>query len=71
MTVVSPEAASARAIKQKRHFREILSDDTQISKHISKGALAELFDPHNYLGEAEAHVDRVVARATIPATSKP
>jgi 3-carboxy-cis,cis-muconate cycloisomerase len=65
------EAASGRAIKQKRHFREILSDDTQISKHISKGALAELFDPHNYLGEAEVYVDRVVARATIPAASRP
>jgi 3-carboxy-cis,cis-muconate cycloisomerase len=65
------EAASGRAIKQKRHFREILSDDSQISKHISKRALAELFDPHNYLGEAEAFVDKVVARATTPATCKP
>jgi len=64
------EAASGRAIKQKRHFREILSDDSQISKHISKGALAELFDPHNYLGEAEAYVDRIVARAMNPATSQ-
>jgi len=64
------EAASGRAIKQKRHFREILSDDSQISKHISKGALAELFDPHNYLGEAEAYVDRIVARAINPANSQ-
>jgi 3-carboxy-cis,cis-muconate cycloisomerase len=64
------EAACGRAIKQKRHFREILSDDSQISKHISKGALAELFDPHNYLGEAEAFVDQVVARATKPASGK-
>lgn len=57
------EAACGRTIKQKRHFREVLADDSQISKHVSKGALAELLDPRNYLGEAEAFVDRVVARA--------
>jgi 3-carboxy-cis,cis-muconate cycloisomerase len=64
------EAASERTMKQKRHFREVLADDAQISKHISKGALAELFDPHNYLGEAEAFVDQVVARASQRANSK-
>jgi 3-carboxy-cis,cis-muconate cycloisomerase len=64
------EAASERTMKQKRHFREVLTDDAKISKHISKGALAELFDPHNYLGEAEAFVDQVVARAAQRANGK-
>jgi 3-carboxy-cis,cis-muconate cycloisomerase len=64
------EAASERTMKQRRHFHEVLADDAQISKHISKGALAELFDPHNYLGEAEAFVDQAVARAAQRANGK-
>jgi 3-carboxy-cis,cis-muconate cycloisomerase len=56
------EAASGRASKQKRHFRDILSDDSQITKHVTPGALAELFEPQNYLGEAELLVDRVVGQ---------
>jgi 3-carboxy-cis,cis-muconate cycloisomerase len=55
------EAACGRALKQKRHFRDILADDSQITKHVTLGALAELFDARNYLGEAETFVDRVVA----------
>lgn len=64
------EAASERTIKQRRHFREVLADDVQISKHISKGALAELFAPQNYLGDAEAFVDHVVNRALQRANGK-
>jgi 3-carboxy-cis,cis-muconate cycloisomerase len=56
------EAAATRAVKQKRHFREVLREDMQISKHMTTGALAELFEPSNYLGEAEAFVERVVSR---------
>jgi 3-carboxy-cis,cis-muconate cycloisomerase len=64
------EVASERTMKQRRHFREVLAGDAQISKHISKGALAELFDPHNYLGDAEAFVDQVVACAAQAASTK-
>jgi 3-carboxy-cis,cis-muconate cycloisomerase len=64
------EAASARATKQRRHFRDVLAEDAQVSKHLSPGALAELFDPGNYLGEAEQFVDRVVARVTNHAGSR-
>jgi 3-carboxy-cis,cis-muconate cycloisomerase len=64
------EVASERTMKQRRHFREVLADDAQISKHISKDALAELFDPHNYLSEAEAFVDQVVAYAAQAASTK-
>jgi len=56
------EAASGRALKQMRHFRDILADDSQITKHVTPGALAELFEPQNYLGEAEMLVDRVVGQ---------
>jgi 3-carboxy-cis,cis-muconate cycloisomerase len=54
------EAAATRTLKQGRNFREVLAGDAQISKHITAGALAELFEPANYLGEAEAFVDLVV-----------
>jgi 3-carboxy-cis,cis-muconate cycloisomerase len=57
------EAASGRTIRQRRHFREVLAADSEISKHISKGALVELFEPQNYLGEAETFVDRIVERS--------
>jgi len=64
------EGACGRTVKQGRHFREVLAADSEISKHISKGALAELFEPQNYLGEAETYVDRVVARAANHKESK-
>jgi len=63
------EAASSRALKQRRHFREILSDDSQVTKHITPGALAELFEPANYLGEAESLVDRLAKQKTEAAAS--
>jgi 3-carboxy-cis,cis-muconate cycloisomerase len=56
------EAASGRALKQKRHFRDILWEDSQVTKHLTPGALAELFEAGNYLGEAETIVDRVVGQ---------
>ena len=64
------EAACGRTMKQRRHFREVLADDAQISKHITQRALAELFDAHNYLGEAESFVDQVVAHAAKSSGSK-
>jgi 3-carboxy-cis,cis-muconate cycloisomerase len=64
------EAASGRALKQRRHFREILTEDSQITKHITPGALAELFEPANYLGEAEALVDRAVGQKKEAAPKK-
>ena len=30
------EAASGRALKQKRHFRDILSEDSQVTKHLTR-----------------------------------
>jgi 3-carboxy-cis,cis-muconate cycloisomerase len=55
------ESACARAQKEKRHLREIIGEDAQVSKHLSAVELKDLFDPRRYLGEAEAFVDRVLA----------
>jgi 3-carboxy-cis,cis-muconate cycloisomerase len=55
------ESACARAQKEKRHLREIIGEDAQVSKHLSAAELKGLFDPRRYLGEAEAFVDCVLA----------
>jgi 3-carboxy-cis,cis-muconate cycloisomerase len=63
------EAACARARKDKRDLRTILSADPKVSIQLSTNDLDGLFDPRNYLGAAEEYVYRVVAasRGKIPA----
>ena len=63
------EAACARARKDKRDLRTILSADPKIGAQLSTGDLDRLFDPRNYLGAAEEYVYRVVAasRGKVPA----
>jgi 3-carboxy-cis,cis-muconate cycloisomerase len=63
------EAACARARKDKRDLRTILSADPKVGAQLSTGDLDRLFDPRNYLGAAEEYVYRVVAasRGKIPA----
>jgi 3-carboxy-cis,cis-muconate cycloisomerase len=56
------ESACARAQKRKQHLRDVLRDDQEVRAHLSVEAIDTLFDPRRYLGEAEAFVDRVVAR---------
>jgi 3-carboxy-cis,cis-muconate cycloisomerase len=62
------EAACARARKEKRDLRTILSVDLKIEAQLSTADLDRLFDPRNYLGAAEEYVYRVVAasRGKIP-----
>src|SRR5438067_1849801 len=40
---------------------ELLAENAEIAKHLDRAALAKLCDPANYLGEAGAMVDRVLA----------
>ena len=63
------EAACARALREKRNLRAILSADPKIEAQLSPADLDRLFDPRNYLGAAEEYVYRVVAasRVKIPA----
>jgi 3-carboxy-cis,cis-muconate cycloisomerase len=63
------EAACARARKDKRDLRTILSADPKVGAQLSTGDLDRLFDPRNYLGAAEEYVYRVVAasRGKVPA----
>ncbi len=63
------EAACARARKDKRDLRTILSADPKVGEQLSTADLDRLFDPRNYLGAAEEYVYRVVeaSRDKIPA----
>jgi 3-carboxy-cis,cis-muconate cycloisomerase len=44
-----------------RPLVDLLAENAEISKHLDRAALARLCDPANYLGEAGAMVDRVLA----------
>jgi 3-carboxy-cis,cis-muconate cycloisomerase len=46
-----------------RPLIDLLSENAEIAKHLDRGALEKLCDPANYLGEAGAMVDRVLAMA--------
>ena len=51
------DAASERAIKEKRHLRDVINDDQRIAKHLSAQQLDNLFDPRNYTGTASEFID--------------
>ena len=44
-----------------RPLVDLLAENAEITKHLDRAALAKLCDPANYLGEAGAMVDRVLA----------
>jgi 3-carboxy-cis,cis-muconate cycloisomerase len=44
-----------------RPLLDLLAENAEITKHLDRAALAKLCDPANYLGEAGAMVDRVLA----------
>jgi 3-carboxy-cis,cis-muconate cycloisomerase len=44
-----------------RPLVELLAENSEVTKHLDRAALAKLCDPANYLGEAGVMVDRVLA----------
>lgn len=55
------EAASKRAVAEKRHLRAVLAEDKDVMAQLKKDELDGLFDPLGYSGVATAFVDRVLA----------
>ncbi len=55
------EAASKRAVAEKRHLRDVLADDKTAMQHLNRDELDKLFDPLSYTGVTAALVDRVLA----------
>jgi 3-carboxy-cis,cis-muconate cycloisomerase len=55
------EAASKKAITEKKDLREVLTRDSNITAHLSADKLANLFEPMAYQGVAQALIDRLLA----------
>jgi 3-carboxy-cis,cis-muconate cycloisomerase len=57
------EEACAKALAEDRPLAEILAADARVAAHLDDAALRRLLAPENYLGEADAVIARVLARA--------
>ena len=55
------EAASKKAVAEKKHLRDVLSADPAITAHLDAGKLAKLFEPMAYQGASQALIDRLLA----------
>ena len=55
------EAASKRAVAEKRHLRDVLAEDQAAMQHLKGEGLDQLFDPLGYTGVAITLIDRVLA----------
>ena len=50
------------ALKQQRPLLDLLCENAQIMKHVTREQLAAMCDPNNYLGQSGVMVDRVLAQ---------
>ncbi|WP_407180347.1 3-carboxy-cis,cis-muconate cycloisomerase [Bradyrhizobium sp. STM 3562] len=55
------ETASKKAVGEKRHLRDVLLADSNITAQISAEKLAHLFEPMAYQGASQALIDRLLA----------
>jgi 3-carboxy-cis,cis-muconate cycloisomerase len=55
------EAASKKAVAEKKTLREVLADDSRVSSQFDAQKLAELFEPMAYQGVSQALIDRLLA----------
>jgi 3-carboxy-cis,cis-muconate cycloisomerase len=55
------EAASKKAVSEKKHLRDVLARDPRVSAHLSADKLTKLFEPMAYQGVAQALIDRLLA----------
>lgn len=55
------EAASKRAVADKKHLRDVLAKDPEVTAHLSADKLTKLFEPMAYQGVSQALIDRLLA----------
>jgi 3-carboxy-cis,cis-muconate cycloisomerase len=55
------EEASKKAAKEKRHLRDVLSEDKRVTAQLSAGEIAKLIAPEAYTGAAGEFIDRLLA----------
>src|SRR5207248_2238123 len=54
------EAASKKAVADKKHLRDVLTADAAVSAHLDAGTLAKLLEPMAYQGASQALIDRLL-----------
>lgn len=52
-----------KAFNEKRHLKEVLAEDEEIGKHLSRKEIEDLMDPHRYIGTAVEQVRKVLSIA--------
>jgi 3-carboxy-cis,cis-muconate cycloisomerase len=55
------EAASKKAVAEKKGLHEVLARDTKVTAHLSADKLKKLFEPMAYQGASQALIDRLLA----------
>jgi 3-carboxy-cis,cis-muconate cycloisomerase len=55
------EAASKKAVAEKKHLRDVLTADAKVTAHLNAEKLAKLFEPMTYQGASQALIDRLLA----------
>ena len=55
------EAASKKAVADKKGLRAVLENDSAVTAHLSKEKIAQLFEPMAYQGVSQALIDRLLA----------
>jgi 3-carboxy-cis,cis-muconate cycloisomerase len=55
------EHASKSAVQSGRTLYEVLAADPAVTRHLDEARLKALLDPANYVGQAHAFVDAVLA----------
>jgi 3-carboxy-cis,cis-muconate cycloisomerase len=55
------EAASKRAVAEKKHLRDVLAMDSKVTTHLNAEQLTKLFEPMGYQGVSQALIDRLLA----------
>ncbi|WP_028349936.1 3-carboxy-cis,cis-muconate cycloisomerase [Bradyrhizobium murdochi] len=55
------EAASRKAVKDKKHLRDVLLEDANVTAQLDADTIAKLFEPMAYQGASQALIDRLLA----------
>ncbi|SHH64903.1 3-carboxy-cis,cis-muconate cycloisomerase [Bradyrhizobium erythrophlei] len=55
------EAASKKAVADKKHLRDVLAGDSKITAHLGADKLTQLFEPMAYQGVSQALIERLLA----------
>jgi 3-carboxy-cis,cis-muconate cycloisomerase len=55
------EAACLKAMRTRKHLREVLAAEPRVTKHLSRAQIDRALDPAHYLGQAREFVARALA----------